>query len=552
MFAQPTNNNLSAVDPVTALAEHVESLSRIFGERLPDSTFLTQNEGSFDNQIVFILHPNGDVQAHQWAAQSYQWVNLGQYSYRRKRIEGQLEKEKLRGQKIGGGLQPNTMQYFLAVTKQREQDCKNSSTHHNFIASSLSQPEVPYPPLRVETESGRHVTLSSIGSSTLTALPATKATTATASRRHSSMTSNPFIDDPFNPTEFNEYTSSHLPANTDLSPFTQHELTGDHNHGKVDKGKSVARAEQVDGLLMDRLLFHRPSIAIVDSSVSDGQQEVTEKWSYDQDKESSDDAFQLTLLGNEPSRIEPASHNLTQQVSISLENIPPNATFLAPAVHRGPAMNFTTKHSRQIVAPCQSEPLSTRRMLRDGEVETAWHSTTFQKGAATSNMSNEELELYSKPTPQDWNGPFFPDTAPKASHLLIPDFTANKRSYQELAVWWHSGNMRERQEDYLKVLQKTATESSNDWSLDHALYPVFENLKAYVEKGSHKPRDYFARFAKPPEWCINNTPAGRKSFFGEDYGTPPARLGRYVALPLVLSPAHCFTRVVPTASSKAR
>src|SRR5215469_3831369 len=179
-------NSPSVVDPVAALAEHMESLSRIFGERLPDSSFLTQNEGAFDNQIVFILHPNGDVQAHQWAAQSYQWVNLGQYSYKRKRIEGQLEKEKLRGQKIGGGLPPNTVQYFLAVTKQREQDCKKSSADvpqipfQTFVASSLSQPEVRYPPLHVDTSNGLQASISSASSSTLTALSTTKATTATA------------------------------------------------------------------------------------------------------------------------------------------------------------------------------------------------------------------------------------------------------------------------------------------------------------------------------------------------------------------------------------
>jgi len=186
-------------------------------------------------------------------------------------------------------------------------------------------------------------------------------------------------------------------------------------------------------------------------------------------------------------------------------------------------------------------------VLRESEVEVAWRDrqgSIFRKGTATSNMSNEELELYSRPTPQNWNGPFFPEIAPKPSDLLTPGFMANKRSGQEeLAGWWNSGNMRERQEDYLKVLQKTAAaramphgESSNDWSLDHALYPVFENLKAYVEKGSHKPHDYFARFAKQPEWYINNTLAGRKSFFGEDYGTPPARLGRYVTRPAVALP----------------
>jgi hypothetical protein len=581
MVTQPTNNS-SAADPVAALAEHMECLSRIFGAQLPDSSFLTQNEGAFDNQIVFIVHPNGDVQAHQWAAQSYQWVNLGQYSYRRKRIEGQLEKEKLRGQKIGGGLPPNTVHYFLAVTKQREQDCKNSSAYvpqisfQSFVTSSLSQPEMRYRLRHVDTSREHHTSLSSAGSSTLTALPTTKATTVmaaagTAPRRYPLMSKNPFIDDPFvarpvnNQAEYNEYALSPTPADTGLRPFTQCESASDHNQGKVDKGKSVATAEQVDHLLADPFMTHRthgPSSAIEDASVLEDhkflttkpiqEQEATEKRAYNLDKERmssgplaqqcqpASNAFQMTLLDNEVSHLEPESHKLTRQYAVS-----------DTAAHHGPAVNLTTKHSRQIDTPenaalGQSEPLSIRRVLRESEVEAAWRDgqdSIFRKGAATSNMSNEELELYSKPSPQNWNGPFFPDSAPKASDLLTPGFMVNKRCGQEeLAGWWHSGNMRERQEDYLKVLQKTAAarvmpqgEWSNDWSLDHALYPVFENLKAYVEKGSHKPCDYFARFAKPPEWCIDNSPAGRESFFGEDYGTPPARLGRYVTKPAVAS-----------------
>jgi len=584
----------------------VESLSSIFGERLPDSTFLTQNEGAFDNQVVFVLHPNGDVQAHQWVARSYQWVNLGQYSYERKRIEGQLEKEKLRGQKIGGGLPPNTVQYFLAVAKQREQDCKNNSTDVPQIpfqapVASLSELETRYPPQRVDASSGHYASLPSAGSSTFTTLPKMKATTAmttvaTAPQQHPSMNTNPFIDDPLivrpadNQIEFNECASSPTPANSNLSLITQRQIVGDdHNKDTIDKGKSVATAEQMDRLPTDPLRTHGthgPSSAIAGPSVSEGhdywaaesiqgpdasqkrvcgqgqEQMPSDLWSHQGQPTSY--AFQMALSGKEALRFELESHKLSRQDSsslsappIGLENIRPGSAILDPVrgrygltdavIYRVPAVDFTTQQLRRIgglenVSSDQSGSLSARRVLREGEVEPVWldrQSSIFQKGAATSNMSNEELELFSSPTPQNWNGPFFPDIAPKASDLLTPGSTASKKSREEeLAEWWHSGNMRERQEDYLKVLQKTAAsgaaprgESSNDWNLDHALYPVFENLKAYVEEGTHKPRDYFARFAKPPEWCINNTPAGRNSFFGEDYGTPPARLGRYVTKP---------------------
>jgi len=40
------------------------------------------------------------------------------------------------------------------------------------------------------------------------------------------------------------------------------------------------------------------------------------------------------------------------------------------------------------------------------------------------------------------------------------------------------------------------------------------------------PADYFARFAPPPEYAVDKSAKGNESFFGENWGAPPQRIGR--------------------------
>ncbi|MCJ1381450.1 hypothetical protein MMC17_004560 [Xylographa soralifera] len=56
---------------------------------------------------------------------------------------------------------------------------------------------------------------------------------------------------------------------------------------------------------------------------------------------------------------------------------------------------------------------------------------------------------------------------------------------------------------------------------DHLLVPVLANLKAYLIPG-----DYFNKHGHVPEWCIDQGAGGQTSFFGEDWGAPPPRVGR--------------------------
>jgi len=54
---------------------------------------------------------------------------------------------------------------------------------------------------------------------------------------------------------------------------------------------------------------------------------------------------------------------------------------------------------------------------------------------------------------------------------------------------------------------------------------VCVNLESYVVPSDKPQDDYFGRFARVPEWCIDKSPSGNDSFFG-DWGVPPSRVGR--------------------------
>ncbi|KAK4960827.1 hypothetical protein LTR66_012855, partial [Elasticomyces elasticus] len=92
----------------------------VFGNELPGPDFIQQNTGFKDRQVYFVQHPNGDVSAHQWSESAFVWTNIGQYSNIRKRIEGQLGSDRLRGETEVQTLQQNTLHYFRAIAKQRE------------------------------------------------------------------------------------------------------------------------------------------------------------------------------------------------------------------------------------------------------------------------------------------------------------------------------------------------------------------------------------------------------------------------------------------------
>ncbi|KAK5114640.1 hypothetical protein LTR62_002213 [Meristemomyces frigidus] len=92
----------------------------VFGNALPGPDYLQEDPGAKNGQLQFVQHPNGDVSAHQWSTDRFLWENIGQFSNIRKRVEGQLAADRLKGETAQQTLQQNTLVYFRTVAKQRE------------------------------------------------------------------------------------------------------------------------------------------------------------------------------------------------------------------------------------------------------------------------------------------------------------------------------------------------------------------------------------------------------------------------------------------------
>lgn len=119
---------------VEATVDQREILA-VFANPLPGLEFLAGQAGWRNGQVQFIQHPNGDVSAHMWSLRSYQWDNIGHFSNIRKKIEGQLAGDHLKGETAYQKLQQNSLAYFRTIAKQREA----ASTGLDFGQTEIQQ-----------------------------------------------------------------------------------------------------------------------------------------------------------------------------------------------------------------------------------------------------------------------------------------------------------------------------------------------------------------------------------------------------------------------------
>ncbi|KAI4132558.1 MAG: hypothetical protein LQ338_000657 [Usnochroma carphineum] len=60
-------------------------------------------------------------------------------------------------------------------------------------------------------------------------------------------------------------------------------------------------------------------------------------------------------------------------------------------------------------------------------------------------------------------------------------------------------------------------------AINRLMVPVIANLRSYAEDSG---TSYFNKFSKAPAWAVDGGADGNRSFFGEDWGKPPSRVGR--------------------------
>lgn len=96
-----------------------------------------------------------------------------------------------------------------------------------------------------------------------------------------------------------------------------------------------------------------------------------------------------------------------------------------------------------------------------------------------------------------------------------------RHTYDQIESWFFDRSRR----DALLQGQPTIPPKSKPTAAEIArgvMLPAYKTLLGYVETTE---RDNFGRFGRVPEWCIDRTPGGSQSFYG-DWGVPPSRVGR--------------------------
>ena len=112
----------------------------VFGNALPGPGVMDGSEGHKDGEVRFVQHPNGDVFAHQWSAGRFCWDNIGQFSNHRKKVEGQLAADRLKGETANQSLQRNTLVYFRLIAKQREANVMGIPFGAKDIHAAIPEP----------------------------------------------------------------------------------------------------------------------------------------------------------------------------------------------------------------------------------------------------------------------------------------------------------------------------------------------------------------------------------------------------------------------------
>ena len=123
-------------------------MTDVFGNELPGPGYVDSNPGLVNGQVQFIQHPNGDVAAHQWSEARFEWENIGHFSNIRKKTEGQLAADRLKGETAWQALQQNTLAYFRTIAKQREAAVMGMPFGAKEIQATLpDMPRVKTPPV---------------------------------------------------------------------------------------------------------------------------------------------------------------------------------------------------------------------------------------------------------------------------------------------------------------------------------------------------------------------------------------------------------------------
>lgn len=478
-----------AMNPVDALRAHMNNVKATFGRLLPDPSYLTANFGQRDRDIQFVLHPNGDIHAHQWISHSIEWQPVGQYIYGRKVLEGILSQEPLRGQKIGSFSPQNMLQRFIAVAKQYEEASLAKAepkgyepgTRGNFVrpAIPLASAHSQRPPLSIDPSNPIARSFSSAGYSsqtggglpTLSNIPI-RQPAPTRPRPPPVLREETYTIDTRSSSPSQTYRSGTSPHNQRKQPtpeLNNYALSSRSPFGTLPPGRTLADSahSSFSGTAGFKTGLH-------DRVQAQGMGRLPPRQMIREDEESSDEAISPTaarkplstaiperssfFIGTENNMAPPSvfkkpaqpnpfaswSSTNRKHANLSTQGVPlpkPRSSALPGLVSNH--ISWAAAYASQGVierpeSPVISEP---RYNLIHSEPEAGYSDrqcVVLTDNLKTAEMSNEELMMYSRPTEQKWRNKFW-------RGKYFTGWNEDQRSDDQKTMdWWNSGVLSKR------------------------------------------------------------------------------------------------------------
>lgn len=519
-----------------------EQYTELFG-KLPDPIRLHEQTGEFDGQVIFIGHPNRDVSAHQWSANSFQWVNIGRYAHARGRVEGSLASDQVHVTDVPF----SALAHFKLAAKDREKVVLDAERHEEVPVSF--QPILP------------NVARVNSGSSPgpdIHGLPYGYAKTASPDQSRVTIRKEP-LDDPFvvqaqarlphsvaktgdakgslnfeykfpetgPPVRFQPRiptaTAAHARESTGLHLGAR--APGQYAHSslrEIDVGEEAS--SYFPPVVGQSILPRRvPDRALPDAVGSRSQ--LTSQLTTD-----SEYLKYLDARGQGRGAI---SRLQGPQLSARSLFPPPGLTVANP--HRDVTRLAATSLANLAIAP---GGISSKDLDLAGSAPDVDTSTTFQYSDADVIRQVEEYEIVSglsqqPPTVQDLKGPFFTASKPTPNDPTA-SLSVHVSEEETLRSWFNDGHRPARQREYAMTLVSAASNGSKNKQLGaigtakdppsscgmentRSFVRLYETLAEYVEEYKNGSGDnYFNRAWKPaPAYLRDLGPDGNNSFFSK-------------------------------------
>ncbi|OTA23886.1 hypothetical protein BTJ68_13049 [Hortaea werneckii EXF-2000] len=525
-------------------APDTKEIYHVFGNPPPPPTHLDTNPGSVNGQLQFIQHTNGDISAHQWSSSSFEWQNIGQFSNIRKKIEGQLTSNRLKGETAYQTLQQNTLAYFRTIAKQKEADVMGlpfgPKEIHQLMPELRAMQPTAVTPKKSITASEAPISRQSLPEATVE-YSEDHSYTAESHHRIGNGKSYYYENYPAYTGGYGSYpfsTNHHYNYGGQAYPRPSAELQYDR---RVGPQASAKRSKAVTPLSTSR------------SAMKDQLYKIS-----DQAKERNLSQSNIRTVLFDPFRPSTDTEHSAQSAAHSKQA----ASELKRTVANPSGLPSSAQKEQQ---PLYEYDSSMRRNAVDfGNIGDARNGNLHRPQAPSENSFLAGLrEGHAKGKRASLHGKGVKlgdmDIETEADRMFMRSQGPKIGREYDLKAWWSNGNTFSRHEELYQSLIKASdlvspstipaagTTAPSSASLDMSssnedasasgsslsrdsmtrmLIPVLENLSYYVE-GPVAERDYFSRWAEPPEWAIDHSPSGNKSFYDKEaWGQPPVRIGR--------------------------